>query len=285
MMETDFSTYSGGQFLLFYGLLGVAAIIASIWVPAFLRDEGHDGVVTETSEWAYLAGGSRRLVEATIARLIGVEALKVTSDRKLTVARPDGGENVIEKTLLRKVGNFGLKSAHRTAADYAEQVDQRLVDKGLLLDRGARSTMRLLTAAPILVVLAIGGYRLWAGLNQGEPVGFLIGIMVFLTVIMLARMGKLNPRTRAGDAALASSKAVQSRLRSAPTSPELGTGVALFGTAVLVGTPYSELHAMRNAAGANGAGGYAGDGDGGSDGGSDGGGDSGCGGGCGGCGG
>ena len=36
--------------------------------------------------------------------------------------------------------------------------------------------------------------------------------------------------------------------RTAPTTPEVGYGVALFGTAILAGTPYAELHAMREAA-------------------------------------
>ena len=92
------------------------------------------------------------------------------------------------------------------------------------------------------------------------------------------RLAQFNARTHAGDDAIAETRADMVRLRSAPTSGETGMAVGLFGTAVLVGTPFASLHAMRQPqSGDGGSGGDSGDGAG------DGGG---CGGGgCGGCGG
>ena len=84
-------------------------------------------------------------------------------------------------------------------------------------------------------------------------------------------------------AAVADARNISKRLKTAPTTPEVGYGVALFGTAILAGTPYAELHAMREAARGDGSGGYAADDSDSSDG--SGSSDSGCGGGCGGCGG
>ena len=64
-------------------------------------------------------------------------------------------------------------------------------------------------------------------------------------------------------------------MKRAPQASEAGYAVAIFGTGVLVGTPWEPLHAIQRSGGDTGTGG-----------GGDGGGcGSGCGGGCGGCGG
>ena len=41
-MIEGFSTYSGGEFLVFYALLVIGAIIAGVWLPGFLRADGEN---------------------------------------------------------------------------------------------------------------------------------------------------------------------------------------------------------------------------------------------------
>ena len=77
--------------------------------------------------------------------------------------------------------------------------------------------------------------------------------------------GAQQPRSDA----LAADRARHLRLRQAPQSDEVTLAVALFGTAVLIGSPWEALHSMRTAQG--------GDGSGGADGGCGGGGCGGCG--------
>ncbi len=286
MIETSFSTYSGGQFLVFYVLLLAAALAASMFVVSRLRSEGRTSLTQDAAELAYLAGGERRLTEATLASLIAADTLKVTADRKLWSVNAGAGETVPEKAVSRITGDFGMKAAHGVIKPHAEKIAAALARKGLLLNESERFRLRVMAASPFLLLLAVGMWRLLGGITQGAPVGFLIALMAATVIVMIVRVAKLSPLTTAGENLLDRQYEQQSRLRSAPRSGEMGTGVALFGTVVLIGTPFSELHAMKQAAGANGAGGYAGDGEGGSgDGGGDGGG-SGCGGGgCGGCGG
>ena len=280
-METSFSTYSGGEFLLFYAALLAAAVVAGFWIPGFLRPDGQRGPVTDRHELAYLAGGAGRMAESVIARLLGIDALVEGAKHKLRAAIPSAGEDRAEQALLRKHGDFGLTEAHNAIKPYAADVDEDLVRKGLLQDKGTRWQMRFMSTVPYLVVLGVGFYRRSAGVAEGEPVGFLTALMVLTFVLGVVRFAKHDPRTRAGQEALDEARVTHVRLQSAPTPPELGYGVALFGTAILVGTPYSQLHAMHRSAISDGSGGYYADG--GSDRGSDGG--SGCGGGCGGCGG
>lgn len=278
-MIDGFSTYSGSDFLWFYALMILGAVFAGAWLPAFLRTDGENRRVSNRYEMAYLAGGPKRVTETALAHLLGVGALQATGDNKVAVVRREGAEHAVESDLLLKIGDFGITEAHHSVSNHAEAIDARLVRERLLLDSSERMQMRVVSALPYLVVLAIGWYRRSAGVAEGEPVGYLTMMMVVLAVLAVLRLAKLDPRTRGGLAAVAEGKATGARLKSAPTGPELGFGVALFGTAILAGTPYSELHAMRQAA-SGGDGGYTGDG-----GGDSGGSDGGCGGGCGGCGG
>lgn len=279
-MISGFSTYSGNDFLLFYSLLLLAAVLAGVWLPHFLRGEGQKQAISDPLQLAYLAGGAGRMTDTVLARLLGVGALRPYGSRKLEIVEQSAATNVAEQAVLRGGGNLGITAAFRLIKPHGEDVGQHLIDRGLLMDGASRWTMRLVSSVPYLVVLAIGWYRREAGEALGEPTGFLTALMVFTAILALARFAVLDPKTRAGQDALAEARDREIRLKSAPTGPEIGLGVALFGTAILAGTPYGELHAMRQSANGDGSGGYSGDG---GDGSSSG--DSGCGGGCGGCGG
>jgi hypothetical protein len=88
----------------------------------------------------------------------------------------------------------------------------------------------------------------------------------------------VDRRTEAAMSAVEAAKTRAARLKAAPTTPEMGLAVALFGTTVLAGSAYQDFHRLRSSSG-DGDGGSSGDGSGGC-------GSGGCGGGgCGGCGG
>ncbi|MBX7481028.1 TIGR04222 domain-containing membrane protein [Qipengyuania qiaonensis] len=276
-MVTSFSSYSGSEFLVFYAALIAAAAVAGIWMPHFLRAEGRDQRVTDTSEIAVLAAGGGRFAEMVLARLLGSGVLTEGSKNKLRVARAGAGETAAERAISGQVGEFGITEAFKTLKPHAEHIERGLIDRELLIDRGDRWMLRLAGTLPYLAVLAVGWYRRAAGEALGEPTGLLTMLMVLTGILALWRFFKLDPRTRAGQNVLDAAREQSVRLKSAPTNSELGLGVALFGTAILAGTPYSQLHAMRQSATGDGGGGYS------SDGGGDSGGDGG--GGCGGCGG
>lgn len=278
-MIDGFSTYTGADFLWFYALMILGSVVAGIWLPAFLRADGESRRITDRYELAYLVGGPKRVTEAVLAHLLGTGALHAAGSRKVTVIERESGEGPLEREILRKTGDFGITEAHKSVSKHTDGLLAGLVRDRLLLTRSERWQLRLVSVLPYLVVLAIGWYRRTAGIGEGEPVGYLTMMMVVLALLATIRLLKLDPRTRGGLAAIAEGKAASARLKSAPIGPELGFGVALFGTAILAGTPFSELHAMRQAA-SGGDGAYTGDG-----GGDSGGSDGGCGGGCGGCGG
>ena len=272
-MEVGFSSYSGADFLAFYAALIVAAIIASVWTPAYLRPDGRMSDVRDAEALAYLAGRHRRFVESVVATLFGRGDLRVES-RHIIKSLHAQGETPAEKALLRVVGDISWSAAKSSLDAHANAMRRELERKGLLIAEGERLYHRVMPALPFAFLLLLGAFRWQAGSAQGEPVGYLTMLMLVTLVLGLIRLVKFNPRTRAGEQVLESARTEAQRLRSATPANETGLAVGLFGTAVLVGTPYAPLHAM-NKSNAAGGGSSTGDGDGGG----------GCGGGCGGCGG
>lgn len=274
-MVTSFSSYTGGEFLSFYIALMVAAIYAGASLPNFLRPEGREQRVTDMGELAWLAGGPKRFAEAVLARLYGIGALNEVGRTKLGVVRAAAGRNAAERALLRGSPELDFKQAQDILQFHAEDVETQLVKQGLVLSQRERLSLRLAGLAPYIFILLVGLYRRQAGQALDEPVGLLTLLMFRTIIFAVIRYFVFDLRTRAGQNAIERAMESSKRLSSAATGPELGTAVAIFGTIILVGTPFQTLHAMRQT--------HSGDGGGSSDGGSS---DGGCGGGgCGGCGG
>ncbi len=273
-----FGSYAGADFLLFYALMLATCVIAGLWIPANLRPVGRRGEANAAEELAVLSGGKDRHANVVTADLVARGALVPGKAGQLKVAQPDAKTGSAGRTLLRKTGEFGPGEISESTAGDAAVIESRLISAGLLMNAGERTKLRWLSAAPYAALLAIGLYRQQAGSAAGEATGLLVVMMVITAVCALIRLFKSNPRTVSGNEALRVAEANAARMRIAPTVNEAGYAVALFGTAVLVGTPWEPVHAMRQSG--DGAGGYAGDHSDGGDGGG------GCGGGgCGGCGG
>lgn len=166
------------------------------------------------------------------------------------------------------------EAATQALALHADRLAARLQRAGLLLRPEERTRLRWLAVAPFAVLLMIGLYRQRAGSVLGEPTEYLLGLMALTLVLAIIRFARFDPRTAAGIALVKELRSRNARLARAPRAEEAALAVALFGTGVLVGTPWEPVHALRQ---------QSGDGGGGVEGGSDGG--SGDGGGCGGCGG
>jgi uncharacterized protein (TIGR04222 family) len=270
-----FSSWTGGDFLLFYtALLGLAAF-AAWWMPAHLREGGRRGDSSDLESVAVLAGGRERFTDSLLADLFVRGALADAGAGKLTVVQQSLPASPAGKALLEERVPITLAEARKLLAVHAERVTARLRRSGLLLRPEEFARLRWLSVAPLVALLLLGLYRQRAGTAVGEPTGFLVILLGLTAVLAVIRFAKSDPRTVAGIDTVKQLRAQNGRFSRAPQPQEAAMAVALFGTAVLVGTPWEPVHAMRQQG--------SGDG-GGSDSSSDGG--SGCGGGgCGGCGG
>jgi len=268
-----FSSYSGPDFLAFYSVMLVTCVFLGFWIPANLREAGRRNPVEDIEEAAVLSGGIVRHSLTVAADLMARGGLREGSKSKLTVNRQDIDAGTAGRSLLRKMGEFDLRELKATTASAGKSIEARLIRRGLLMDRAESWKLRILSVLPYAVLFAVGLYRQQAGAALGEPTDFLIALMMLTAAFAGIRLAKFNTRTAAGNLALRDLEAEASRMKRAPQPQEAGFAVALFGTAILVGTPWQQVHAMRQS-GTGDTGSSGGDGDGGG----------GCG-GCGGCGG
>lgn len=271
-----FASWTGPDFLAFYAVMLATCVFLGLWIPANLREPGRRGSVEDMEEVAVLSGGQERHAAAILADLFTRGVLTEGDKGKLRVARTGIEAGEAERAVLVKVGDFKLSEAKDSLDTHARRVEARLIRRGLMMDAGERRKLALLSILPYLALLVIGLYRQQAGSAAGEPTGFLVGLMIVTAIFAAIRYSNTNPRTVAGNLLMREIEDQGSRMKRAPQAKEAGYAVAIFGTGVLVGTPWEPVHAARQAgSGDSGSSDDGGDSDGGG----------GCGGGCGGCGG
>jgi uncharacterized protein (TIGR04222 family) len=272
-----FSSWTGSDFVLFYVVMLGLATAAAWWIPANLRQPGRRGTPDDIEAMALLAGGRTRFTDSLLADLYVRGGLAAAGKGKFVVADTGLAASPAGKALLGTRTPFTPGEAGKLLSPHADSVAARLQRAGLLLRPEERSRLRWLSIAPLAVLLMIGLYRQRAGSVVGEPTGYLVALLVLTAGLVAIRVIRSNPRTAAGMATLRELRARNARMHRAPRAEDAAMAVALFGTGVLVGTPWEPVHAMRQQSGDGG--GVDGSGEGGSV-------DGACGGsGCGGCGG
>ena len=271
---------TGGPFLALYSVVLLLAGALSLWLPAFLRAPGRPGRVDNLDELAMLSGGPARLADAAIARLLAARLLVQQGKGSFRAATSAAGETAVERTILRAAQPATWPVIIRAVMPESQAIARRLAAKGLMLESGALFGLRLVAAAPLLLALGFGATKLIIGVERGKPAAFLAILLLVTVFLAIVRFGSINAATGEGTELLKRERERSDRLRRAPMRDEMGTSVALFGTAVLVGSEISAFHSMRSRnsdgggdGGSSSSGGDSGDGGGG-----------GCG-GCGGCGG
>lgn len=271
-----FSSWTGSEFLLFYIMLLGCACLAARWIPAQMRVPGRRAAADDLESIALLAGGRARLTDSLLAELFVCGGLIAEQRGRLAIANPGASSRPAARALFAIDAPVTRSYARKALSAEADRVTASLRRAGLLLRPDEFSRLRWFSVAPFAVLFLLGLYRQRAGHALGEPTGFLVILLILTVVFAVIRFATSDPRTVAGIAAVSEMRARKGRFSRAPRPEEAPMAVALFGTGVLVGTPWEPVHALRQQGGDGGGGG----GDSGSDGGS------GCGGGgCGGCGG
>ncbi len=271
-----FSSWTGSDFLLFYiMLLGVSAA-AAWWIPARLRSEGRQSESVDAEDVALLVNGRARHVDSVIADLFARGGLNHYGGGKVFVCADNMRASDAGRALLGMSQPFSRREARRLLAVHATRAIARLRRDGLLLRTEDLNRLRWFSITPFVALVLLGVYRQRAGVALDEPTGYLVMLLALTFGLAVIRFLKFDQRTLAGIEAVDRLRRQSSRLARAPQPDEAAMAVALFGTGVLVGTPWAAVHKMRQQGG-------SGSSDGGSDSGGDSNGDSGSS-GCGGCG-
>ncbi len=256
---------TGGPFLLVYGILFAAAAIASLTMPIWSRPDGRPGRIDAADELAYLAGGTVRMAEAAMVRLLVAGAIAQERRQRFRTKIPNAGTTPAERTILGAAQPAKWRDLVRGLSGYSQEVERRLANKGLFMDPGQVLRQRIVNSVPLIVLLLFGSIKLLIGESRGRPVGYLTTFLVITAAFAIARFFTVDRRTRSAYKLLADESAKAERLSRAPASEEMGMAVALFGTAVLAGSVLSEFYKMRRndtdgGESGNGAGGGGGDG-------------------------
>jgi uncharacterized protein (TIGR04222 family) len=272
-----FAPWISSDFLLFYSVLLGFTGLATWWMPSLLREPGRRGSLDDLESVAVLTGGPSRLADSALTELYVHGGLVGGEKGKLAVTTCEAAVSPAARTLLAAGGQLSVADAKKALDVHADLVAARLQRAGLLMRDADHARLRWLAIAPLAALFLLGFYRQRAGDAVGEPTGFLVLLLILTVAAAVVRFFTVDARTAAGIEAVRDLRARNGRFSRAPMPDEAAMAVALFGTAVLVSTPWEPVHAIRQPQGDGGSGG----GDAGfSDGGS------GCGGGgCGGCGG
>lgn len=264
---------TGGPFLALYGVLFVMAGIVSLLMPAWTRAEGRPGRIDGIDELAHLAGGTVRMAESAMVRLLAAQAIAQEDKGQFRTRDPNGTTTQVERTILGMPHPAKWSEILKHLAGYGLKVERKLASNGLMMESGEVWRQRCVNALPLFLLFLFGMGKFMIGQARDKPIGYLGALLVLTGLLALIRFAIVDRRTRAGHELLSLESERADRIRRAPAREEMGTAVALFGTSVLAGSALTDFHRMRRES--DGSGGSGGDSDGG-----------GCGGGgCGGCGG
>ena len=265
---------TGRQFITLYLLLFTAASIFSVIIPRLMRQAGRDQSISDPDQLALLVGGPTRLCESVVTRLLGARSIEQRGNDNFAALTAPLTPSTIEQSVIG-VLPAPWRAIEQSVKPYAEPIQARMVSLGLLIDSESAARVQLMQTVPYLLLVLFGLVKHFVGSQRDKPVGILT-VLVLLTLVFAAiRYCRVDRQTEAARRAVEAAKRQSARLKAAPTAPEIGLAVALFGTTVLAGSLYQDFHQLRNSAKGDSGGDGASSGDGG-----------GCGGGgCGGCGG
>ncbi|MBM0229046.1 MULTISPECIES: TIGR04222 domain-containing membrane protein, partial [Micromonospora] len=234
----------GPVFLRWY-LLAVAVVLVGTLVHRFRAlagtptgDHGQLG----PQQVAYLNGGDQLAVWTALGGLRRSGVVGVRPDRRLTTgASMPAGVTPLDQAIYNAAGrHVHARELRRDewVVRALEQLRDGLQERGLALAPARRAAVR---RGPMLLaaLLVLGGIRLFVGLSNGRPAGFLMLTLVpvFVAFVLLSRVPW---RTRAADRAVRELRRRHTYLApaSAPAYATYGPSdaalaVALFGTATI----------------------------------------------------
>lgn len=245
----------GEPFLILYGTLFVFTLIAGVAIPRWLRPEGRPGRVSGADDLAFLAGGATRFIEATIARMLATGSLFITGKTDFAGDRRAANLTDAELRVINLPAPIRWTAIALALKPLADPIERRLTDNGLLFDKTTAWQMRWWQTSPYILLILFGVTKWIVGDMRHKPVDILTAFLIFTVIAALIRFAAVDRRTRHGMELLREERTRRDRLRRAPRREETDMAVALYGTAVLVGSPLGDFHTLRSSSSGDGGGG------------------------------
>jgi uncharacterized protein (TIGR04222 family) len=156
-------------------------------------------------------------------------------------------ETAVHEAVMNS-GQASVGDAIKASQNAAAEIRASLANRGLLETNHSFSNVRLWTTLLMGSVLAVGVAKIGVGLSRDKPVLFLVGACV-VTLFVLVRLRVRPYLTPLGSRLLADLRADNDRLRPIDGSntaaiESLPLATALFGSVVLLSSPYAPMHAL-----------------------------------------
>lgn len=230
--------------LIAYAILLALALVASAILGSRFRPEGRRRTIEDPDMLALLAGGTDRLVDSVLTRLLSRNALEVVKRGKLHVLANAIGNDPRERRVLGLKSEFSWTTARSQLRDDCSILTRQLTEQGQIVDLQAQRRIRRVQAAPLLALAGVAALVCLASFGTALPFAWIVAIG-FTLLAALVRYSGIDARTQSGRNVVEAARDRQSRLAKAPTPDEYVLAVALFGTTVLAGTALDDFHKLR----------------------------------------
>ncbi|MDX3662397.1 TIGR04222 domain-containing membrane protein [Streptomyces sp. ID05-26A] len=210
---------SGPEFLQLYWVALALAVLVAIVVRVRVR-AGHGTQPVRSldmDELAYLAGGPRRVVETSIARLLTAGELRTSRRGTVQATSTTQSLNKVDRAVITDCQRYTNRTVNlmipAVAGDsVVTSIGQRLEDMGLLVNRAVVKSALRKGSIALWVLLAIGVARWVNGIALDFPVGWLTVQLVLtgLLILLLTRGGK-HVRSGKGNSVLSTARTTSTR--------------------------------------------------------------------------
>ncbi|MFD4640661.1 TIGR04222 domain-containing membrane protein [Lentzea sp. NPDC058436] len=257
---------SGPEFLQLYWIGLALAVLVSIVVRVRVRAGRSTQPVRslDMDELAYLAGGPRRVVETSIARLLTAGELRTSRRGTVQVTSSTQSLNAVDRAVVTDSQRYTNRTVNLMIPAVAKEdvvtgIGRRLEDMGLLVNPDVVKSAVRKGSVALWVLLAIGIARWVNGIALGAAIGWLTLQLVLtgLLILLLTRRGKKVMRTSKGNSVLDAARTSNSSKARAGTLDEVmytgAAGAVLFGGLVV----YPDLAVRSSLLASSGSGGYS----------------------------
>ncbi|TQM80105.1 uncharacterized protein (TIGR04222 family) [Saccharothrix saharensis] len=193
---------SGPEFLELYWIALAVSLAWAIFVrvrPRWTRGGAPAGVLG-VLDIAYLTGGPRRVVEASVAGLIDSGALVPARNGSVRLVGTPAADHPVDQAVLTDAKRYRHRTLTLLITSVSEQdapraIGRRLSEQDYLVEPAEVRRRLRGGIVPMVVVLAVGVVRWVNGLLVSAPVGWLT-LQLVLTGVLVRVLLKAAPSTR-----------------------------------------------------------------------------------------
>jgi uncharacterized protein (TIGR04222 family) len=252
----------GPEFLAFYTTVFGLTLCIALVLRWLLRTPSGEPSIDETLglspyEVVYLEGGMELVLNATLVRLVQLEAIDVDGEHRRFLWLQ--GEAPLQLApherkvfdTARQASGTTLAELLQSIAPYEPTFRTRLERLGFLVEPDRRSLARFLPLTLALVVWLLGPLKIVVGIARHRPVMFLVVLSGLFLIAALGLFARAVAGSRRGQNALrqlrAANAALEAQVKQKSTrlaANDLLLAVGLFGAAVFAIPTFAPLHAV-----------------------------------------